>query len=135
MELTQEQKDTLSHVVEDAQAWADHAESWFGLELATKHMLAKVARHKPDHDKCLSEGNYKNRVVRDAEAEANDPNNQDNWSPMKKWKFAMAKQERMGGIDRDTENLITDNPTFTINEYTKIKYDDKVALRATKPGA
>ena len=131
MELTQEQKDTLSHVVEDAQAWADHAESWFGLELATKHMLAKVKKHKPDYDKCLSEGNYKNRAVR--ESEIIDPFDQPKWTPMKRWKFAMAKQERMGGIDRDFEDLIADNPALALNEYTKTKYDDKVALRATKP--
>jgi len=37
------------------------------------------------------------------------------------------------GMPRYLEDLITDNPTFTINEYTKTKYDDKVALRATKP--
>jgi len=36
-------------------------------------------------------------------------------------------------LPRWAEDLITDNPTFTINEYTKTKYDDKVALRATKP--
>jgi len=131
MNLTQEQLDVLNHVVLDGQAWADNAENRSGLQVATKNMLAKVAKHKPDYDKCLSEGNYKNRADRDAEII--DPADQTKWTPMKRWKFAMAKQERMGGIDRDIENLITDNPTFTINEYTQTKYDDKITLRATKP--
>jgi hypothetical protein len=131
MELTKEQLETLNHVVMDAQVWADHAESNFGLEKATKFMLAKVARYKPDHDKCLSEGDYKNRAVR--ESEIINPADQTKWTPMKRWKFAMAKQERMGGIDRDFEDLITDNPALVLNEYTQTKYDDKVALRATKP--
>ena len=133
MNLTQEQKDVLGHMVIDPQEWADHAESWFGLELGTKHMIAKVVKHKPACDKCKSDegDNYKNRATR--YAEIIDPADQTKWTPMKRWEFAMAKQERMGGIDRDTENLITDNPTFTINEYTQTKYDDKVALRATKP--
>jgi len=46
MILTQEQLDVLNHVVEDGQAWADHAENHFGLQLGTKHMLAKVENHK-----------------------------------------------------------------------------------------
>jgi len=131
MILTQEQKDVLGHMVIDPQAWADNAEKHSGLEKATKNMLAKVKKHKPDYDKCLSEGNYKNRAVR--ESEIIDPFDQTKWTPMKRWEFAMAKQERMGGIDRDTENLITDNPTFTINEHTQTKYDAKIKLRATKP--
>ena len=135
MQLTQEQKDVLGHMVIDPQVWADHAESHFGAEKGRECMLAKVARHKDKHDQCkIAEGgDYKNRATRDADVVANDPNNQDNWQPMQKWEFAMQKQERMGGIDRDTENLITDNPTFTINEYTQTKYDAKIALRATKP--
>ena len=131
MQLTQEQKDVLGHMVIDPQVWADHAESHFGAEKGRECMLAKVARHKPDHDKCLSEGNYKNRVVR--ESEIIDPADQTKWTPMKRWEFAMAKQERMGGINRDTENLITDNPTFTINEHTQTKYDAKIKLREERP--
>ena len=47
------------------------------------------------------------------------------------WKETI--QATDSGMPRYLEDLITDNPTFTINEYTKTKYDDKVALRATKP--
>jgi len=131
MNLTQVQFDVLAHKVIDPQAWADHAESYFGLELGTKHMLAKVAKHKSDYDKCLSEGNYKNRAV--IESEIIEPFDQTKWTPMKRWEFAMKKQERMGGIDRDIENLITDNPTLVVNEYTQTKYDSKIKLRGERP--
>jgi len=36
-------------------------------------------------------------------------------------------------IPRYLEDLITDNPSLTIHEKMKKRYDDKVALRATKP--
>ena len=36
-------------------------------------------------------------------------------------------------MPRYLEDLITDNPTLTINEYTQVKYDAKIELRATKP--
>jgi len=55
-------------------------------------------------------------------------------SGMPKWLRDMRSSDK-SMMSRDLEDLITDNPTFTINEYTKIKYDDKVALRATKPEA
>ena len=51
--------------------------------------------------------------------------------PLNKWKESI--QATDADMPRYLEDLITDNPTFTINEYTQIKYDDKVALRATKP--
>jgi len=41
MELTAEQLNILNHVVEDGQAWADHA--------SEKNMLAKVERHKQSY--------------------------------------------------------------------------------------
>jgi len=133
MILTQEQLDVLNHVVEDGQAWADHAENHFGLQLGTKHMLAKVENHKTKYDQARLAGDYKNRSARVAEIRANDPDNRDNWTPMKKWEFSMEKQERMGGIDRDTENLIADNPALSINEYTQTKYDAKIKLREERP--
>jgi hypothetical protein len=133
MVLSQEQLDILNHVVEDGQAWADHAEGHFGAEKGQECMLSKVARYKASHDSSRASegGNYKNRAVR--ESEVIDPTDQTKWTPMKRWKFAMAKQERIGGIDRDFEDLITDNPALALNEYTQTKYDDKVALRATRP--
>jgi len=88
-------------------------------------------RNKSDYDKCLSEGNYKNRAV--IESEIIEPFDQTKWTPMKRWEFAMKKQERMGGIDRDIENLITDNPTLVVNEYTQTKYDSKIKLRGERP--
>jgi len=130
MTLTQEQLDVLNFKVKNGQEWADHAESHFGLEKGTECMLAKVAKNKAEYDDALSAGGYRNRVERDE-----DERIAHLLTPMEEWKRAMKKQERMGGIDRDTENLITDNPTFTINEYTQTKYDEKVALRATKPEA
>ena len=133
MILTNEQLEVLNHMVTDGQAWADHAENHCGLELGTKHMLAKVARHQPAFNKCKADegGDYKSRAVRDSEII--DPSDQTKWTAMKRWEFAMAKQERMGGIDRDAENLITDNPSLTVNQYTKTKYDAKIKLRSEKP--
>jgi hypothetical protein len=133
MKLTNEQLEVLNHMVKDGQAWGDNAETHFGLELGTKHMLAKVARHQPTFNKCKAdEGeNYKNRTVRDSEII--DPSDQTKWTAMQRWEFAMAKQERMGGLDRDAENLITDNPSLTVNQYTKTKYDAKIQLRSEKP--
>tara|TARA_R110000737_G_C14480557_1_gene468445 strand:+ start:562 stop:882 length:321 start_codon:yes stop_codon:yes gene_type:complete len=37
------------------------------------------------------------------------------------------------GMPRHMEDLITDNPSLTIHENMKTRYDEKVALRATKP--
>ena len=51
--------------------------------------------------------------------------------PMEDWKFSM--QETDNGMPRYLEDLITDNPDFNIHENMKTRYDEKVALRATKP--
>ena len=37
------------------------------------------------------------------------------------------------GMPRYLEDLITDNPSLAIHEKVKTRYDEKVALRATKP--
>ena len=47
------------------------------------------------------------------------------------WKVAM--QGTDDGMPRYLEDLITDNPDFNIHENMKTRYDEKVALRATKP--
>ena len=47
------------------------------------------------------------------------------------WKASM--QETDSGMPRYMEDLITDNPSLTIHENMKTRYDEKVALRATKP--
>jgi len=54
-----------------------------------------------------------------------------NAKPMEDWKLSM--QGTDGGMPRYLEDLITDNPSLTIHENMKTRYDEKVALRATKP--
>ena len=51
--------------------------------------------------------------------------------PMRNWKESMQMTDR--GMPRYLEDLITDNPDFNIHENMKTRYDEKVALRATKP--
>ena len=47
------------------------------------------------------------------------------------WKETMVVTDL--GMPRYLEDLITDNPDFNIHENMKKRYDEKVALRATKP--
>ena len=47
------------------------------------------------------------------------------------WKESI--QATDAGMPRYLEDLITDNPSLTIHENMKTRYDEKVALRATKP--
>jgi hypothetical protein len=47
------------------------------------------------------------------------------------WEEAMQRTD--SGMPRYLEDLITDNPDFNIHEKIKTRYDEKVALRATKP--
>ena len=54
-----------------------------------------------------------------------------NAQPMEDWKASM--QETDLGMPRYMEDLITDNPSLTIHEKMKTRYDSKIALRATKP--
>ena len=49
MTLTQRQKDVLNHIVEDAQAWADHGESHFGIEKFTPMLLSKVEKYEQSY--------------------------------------------------------------------------------------
>ena len=51
--------------------------------------------------------------------------------PMNDWMESM--QETDNGMPRYMEDLITANSDFTIPEKMKTRYDEKVALRATKP--
>jgi len=50
---------------------------------------------------------------------------------MNDWKASM--QETDSGMPRYLEDLITNNATFVIPAVMKTRYDEKVALRATKP--
>ena len=54
-----------------------------------------------------------------------------NAKPMNDWKEVMSASD--SGMPRYLEDLITDNPSLTIHEKMKTRYDEKVALRATKP--
>ena len=54
-----------------------------------------------------------------------------NARPMEDWKSSM--QGTDSGMPRYLEDLITANSDFTIPEKIKTRYDEKVALRATKP--
>jgi len=51
--------------------------------------------------------------------------------PLQKWERDIAKTD--SGMPRYLEDLITDNPNFIIHENMKTRYDEKIALRATKP--
>ena len=54
-----------------------------------------------------------------------------NEKPMNDWKSSMRGTD--SSMPRYLEDLITDNPDFNIHEKMKTRYDEKVALRATKP--
>jgi len=54
-----------------------------------------------------------------------------NARPMEDWIELM--QGTDNGMPRYLEDLIADNPTFTINEYTQTKYDAKIKLREKQP--
>jgi len=130
--LTQDEINILSHEMVDPEYYVNGEDANIGKKTVPReHLDAKLALVKPGYDAAVLVGNYKNMAER--ESEIIDPTDQTKWTPMKRWKYAMAYQERMGGIDRDFEDLITDNPALALNEYTQTKYDDKVALRATKP--
>jgi len=51
--------------------------------------------------------------------------------PMRKWKDDIAKTDN--GMPRYLEDLITDNPSLTIHEKMKTRYDEKIALRGEHP--
>ena len=51
--------------------------------------------------------------------------------PTEDWARAMVKTD--SSMPRYMEDLITDNPSLTIHEKMKTRYDEKVALRATQP--
>ena len=52
-------------------------------------------------------------------------------TPLREWKDSIEATD--SGMPRYLEDLITDNPDFNIHENMKTRYDEKVALRATKP--
>ena len=54
-----------------------------------------------------------------------------NAKPMEDWKESMQMTDN--GMPRYLEDLITANSDFILPEKIKTRYDEKVALRATKP--
>ena len=73
--LTDRERLVLSHVVMDPHAWWSHVCSRNGAggsrALDAEACLAnKVSKWGPDYDAKLAAGNYKNRVVRQAEEDA-----------------------------------------------------------------
>lgn len=66
MELTQEQRAILAHVVPDVDVWVSHA-----LENVGEHaVLAKIQRWRDDYMNQCSNPNYKNRAERAIEEQA-----------------------------------------------------------------
>ena len=128
MILTQEQRDVLAHIVENPQQWADHAENKFGLSKATEMLNAKVTRWKPEYDSAVAKGNYKNRATRDEdERVAKLP------TPMQTWERQMAKSD-LQQMSRALEDHIRDDHGGVAgNANLQAKYDQKVALRNSKP--
>ena len=51
--------------------------------------------------------------------------------PMREWKRKMVETD--AGMPRFLEDLITDNSNLIIHENMKTRYDEKIALRVTKP--
>jgi hypothetical protein len=64
MTLTENQSNVLNHVVEDGQAWADHAEAHFGLETGKKFMLEKVEKYEQSYLDSQGDG-YQTRKQRE----------------------------------------------------------------------
>ena len=69
MTLTEKQLNILNHVVEDAQAWANHGEAHFGTEKFIPMLLAKVATYESAYNEAVAKDNYQTRKQRN-EAEA-----------------------------------------------------------------
>ena len=74
--LTQRQLAVLNHIVVDGRAWVDRDVNFHigkGMtrqeaeDHTTKGLEAKVSRHASSYDAAVAEGNYRNRVQRDAD--------------------------------------------------------------------
>jgi len=63
--MTEEQRAVLAHVVVDPEAWWAHAVKHFGVKLATEHLVAKVARHKPSFEASVKRGGHRPRAERE----------------------------------------------------------------------
>jgi hypothetical protein len=64
--MTNEERNTLAHVVVDPDAWLSHAVSVHGQETATQHMEAKVARWKDAYEAASALPGYQSRAQREA---------------------------------------------------------------------
>ena len=94
-----------------------------------------VYREEPFTDKALSEAsNFTGIPVSDLQVSDDNITEQqyeDRWHDELPWEEKMAKTD--SGMPRYLEDLITANSDFILPEKIKTRYDEKVALRATKP--
>ena len=94
-----------------------------------------VYREEPFTDKALSEAsNFTGIPVSDLQVSDDNIMEQqyeDRWHDELPWEEKMAKTD--SGMPRYLEDLITANSDFILPEKIKTRYDEKVALRATKP--
>jgi hypothetical protein len=77
MVLTQRQLDVLSDVVEDPQAWADHAEQ---SKAGVQSVLSKIAKYESDYDSKKNEDGYKTRKQQEDEFVISEQEQYDNVS-------------------------------------------------------
>lgn len=68
--MTQDQRDILSHIVVDPDAWYQHVLAKFGKERADVMLDEKCQRHATAAQSERSNPGYKNRAEREAEHEA-----------------------------------------------------------------
>jgi len=68
--MTKEQREVLSHVVADPDAWMAHAVATFGQEAAERFLQDKVSRWRETYllAKAREKDGYANRAQRDAQA-------------------------------------------------------------------
>lgn len=67
LNLSDENRAVLAHIVLDPDAWLAHAAETFGAEVAAEHLAAKVARWTKDYESAKAElgGEYKTRAERE----------------------------------------------------------------------
>jgi len=102
MTLTEKQLNILNHVVEDAQAWANHGEAHFGTEKFIPMLLAKVATYESAYNEAVAKDNYQTRKQRN-EAEA------------------IAEQEQYDNVGYDVKRR---REYSKLNQY-EMMFDDK----------
>jgi len=72
--LTDNERHVLAHVVEDPDAWWEHATSWGKIDEEAA-LAAKVGRHQADHDVECVKDEYKTRAEREVIVRAEEATN------------------------------------------------------------